>query len=130
DDLDDYLRIRMPKLDLKSDLAKLMARHFQHRARATRTIMARWGLRASVVTPRPELEIRPPPAHLPAVPLAQPSPAAAITEALRSRDLDLSRPQTLANFFKFAIAAMVMVLLALLAYAGFFYLLGRDGPLN
>jgi serine/threonine protein kinase len=123
-DLDDDQRIRTPKLDLRSELAKLMSRHFEHRARATRTMTARWAMRAAVPTPRPELEHRPPLAHPLAEPLADASATSDTDDLRASGDLEPVELRMTANALKIVMVAVLLLLLVGFAAIGLEALLG------
>lgn len=83
--LDVYVRARAPHLDGKNELGRLMAKHFAHRARATRTLLNRWNQTTGARSLRPTRTPVP-------VPPAPPAWAAEARPLAESLTLDLQAP--------------------------------------
>jgi serine/threonine protein kinase len=135
-DLDSYLKSRAPGYDTKAEINRLMTR-FQHKARATRTLIARWTAQASI-TPRPSRLVSlpiptPAPALLETLPRALPPELPLADSAIgsaRTDDILASRTQPgmlrahahpqRAVYLYLGLALLLIVLLAVLAVIGVF----------
>jgi serine/threonine protein kinase len=120
--LDAYLRQRASKLELKDEIEKLMARHFQNRARATRTLIARWTMQAGTQAPRRATDppLRRTSAQTFAEPLAAHPTTAVTDDVMRHRSMDLSqhRPRSAGSIVKIAVAVIALLLLTAGAIIG------------